>query len=328
MTDLASRTPLSPDGRLGRADRHPGLSDPVYRRRRAAVAVLAEGREVGDRACRVRYTEREHETWRSVYRALVVAHRGRVCAAVEQAREVAPIPADHVPQHAEVGDRLRSLTGFDFAVAGGFVPNKRFLGSMALGYFHAVQFVRHPALPLYTPEPDIIHDVFGHGIHLASPWFADLYRLFGAAARRVDTEDALDLISRVYWFSLEYGVLARRRRVEAYGAALLSSYGELTGLHRAEVRPWDLGEVLRQPFEVAGYQPTLFATRSLDHLAEQLHAFLDDFDEETGPRLGLPPKSQRGAIPRLPAGAGGPVAGPAVRATGEADGSTGTVHRW
>ncbi|MFG3223913.1 phenylalanine 4-monooxygenase [Kitasatospora sp. NPDC048194] len=314
MTGLESRTPLSPDGHLGRADHHPSLSDPVYRRRRAAIAALADGREVGDPARRVRYTDQEHETWRSVHQALVAAHRGRVCAEVEQAREEAPIPADHVSQHAEVGDRLRSLSGFDFAVAGGFVPNKRFLGSMALGYFHAVQFVRHPALPLYTPEPDIIHDVFGHGTHLTSPWFADLYRLFGAAAQRVDSEDALDLISRVYWFSLEYGVLVQRRQVQAYGAALLSSYGEMARLHLAEVRPWDLGQVLRQPFEVAGYQPTLFATRSLDHLAEVLHAFLDDFDEEAGLRLGLPPKAQRGVIPRLPADAGAPAAvqGPAA----------------
>ncbi|GAB2698854.1 phenylalanine 4-monooxygenase [Kitasatospora kifunensis] len=299
MADLKPRTPLAPDGRLGPVSRHPGLSDPAYLRRRNALAALARKHQVGDPAPAVSYTDEEHETWRTVHQALVAAHRGRVCEAVLQAREAAPIPADHVPQHAEVGARLRPLTGFDFTVAGGFVANKRFLGSMDRGYFHAVQFVRHPALPLYTPEPDIIHDVFGHGTHLASPWFAQLYRLFGAAAMRVDSADALDLISRIYWFSLEYGVVAERQRVRAYGAALLSSYGELARLHLAEIRPWDLGEMLRLPFEVAGYQPVLYGTRSLDHLAELLHELLDDFDEETGARLGLPPQPQRGFMARL-----------------------------
>ncbi|MFD8754587.1 hypothetical protein ACFV0O_26900 [Kitasatospora sp. NPDC059577] len=94
-------------------------------------------------------------------------------------RERAPIPPDGVPQRSEVGARLRALTGFDFTLAGGVVANERFFGSMARGHFHAVRFVRHPAVPLYTPEPDVVHDVLGHGIHLAHPQFADLYRRSG-----------------------------------------------------------------------------------------------------------------------------------------------------
>ncbi|MGW4688024.1 phenylalanine 4-monooxygenase [Streptomyces sp. NPDC004244] len=298
MADLMARTPFTPDGRLGPVSRHPGVSDPRYLRRRDGLVELADGHRVGDPSPPVRYTDEEHRTWRTVHAALVAAHRGRVCEAVVEAREAAPIPADHVPQHEEVGAGLRPLTGFGFTLAGGIVPNKRFLGSMAQGYFHAVQYVRHPAVPLYTPEPDIIHDVFGHGTHLASAWFADLYRLFGQAAARVDGEDALDLISRVYWFSLEYGVVAAQHGVRAYGAALLSSYGELERLDRADVRAWDVAEMLRLPYEVAGYQPVLFGVRSLDHLADVLHDFLDDFDEDTCSRVGLPPLHLRGETAR------------------------------
>jgi phenylalanine-4-hydroxylase len=201
-----------------------------------------------------------------------------------------------------VGTRLRELTGFDFTLAGGIVANKRFLGSMARGYFHAVQYVRHPAMPMYTPEPDIIHDVFGHRTHLTSRRFADLYRLFGTAATRVDSDDALDLISRVYWFSLEYGVVADGERgdVRAYGAALLSSYGELIRLPQAEIRAWDIAEMARVPYQVAGYQPFLFAARSLGHLESVLHGSLDDFDEETGAAMGLPPLGERGFMARPP----------------------------
>ncbi|MFJ5074037.1 hypothetical protein ACIP8Z_05445 [Streptomyces sp. NPDC088553] len=70
------------------------------------------------------------------------------------------------------------------------------MGPTAKGYVHAVPYVRHSAMPLYTPEPDVLHDVFGHGIHLADPFFTDLYRTVGRAAARVDTADALDLRQR------------------------------------------------------------------------------------------------------------------------------------
>ncbi|MFI9005679.1 phenylalanine 4-monooxygenase [Actinosynnema sp. NPDC053489] len=280
------RVPVAPDGRLGPPEAHPGLSDAAYVRRRDAIVALAEGHEVGDPSPPVAYTEQEHATWRRVHAALCAVQDGRVCRAVLELRDAAPVPDDHVPQHAEVGDRLHELTGFRFTLAPGLVPDKRFLGALARGYFHAVQYVRHPAVPLYTPEPDVLHDVFGHGTHLSSPRFADLYRAFGAAACRVDGEPALTLLSHVYWFSLEYGVAREGREVKAYGAALLSSYGELRQLHRAEIRPWDVAAIARTSYQAAGYQPVLYATRSLDHLAEVLHDFLDDFDEDTAHRLG------------------------------------------
>ena len=291
-----ARTPVARDGTLGPARRHPGLSDPAYVHRRDAIVAMAEGHEVGAPSPPVTYTEQEHETWRHVHAALTAAQEGAVCRAVLRARDTAPIPADHVPQHAEVGDLLHELTGFRFTLAGGLVPDKRFLGAMARGYFHAVQYVRHSALPLYTPEPDVVHDVYGHGTHLSSPWFADLYRLVGAAAARVDSADALDLISRVYWFTLEYGVAVEQGRPKAYGAALLSSYGELGQLHRADIRPWAVERVVDTAYVAAGYQPVLYATRSLDHVADALHDFLDEFDEDTRDRLGLPALAERGAV--------------------------------
>ncbi|MEU7531308.1 phenylalanine 4-monooxygenase [Saccharothrix sp. NPDC042600] len=295
-TTLLGQTPVTPDGRLGPAREHPGFSDPDYVKRRDAFVALADGHEVGAPSPKVRYTEQEHATWRRVHSALLEVQRDTVCRKVLRARDAAPIPADHVPQHAEVGDRLHELTGFRFTLAGGLVPNKRFLGSMARGYFHAVQYVRHPAMPLYTPEPDVLHDVFGHGTHLTCPEFAALYRAFGAAAGRVDSEDALDLLSRVYWFSLEYGVAVEDGEVKAYGAALLSSWGELRHLRRADIRPWDVEAIAGQAYQAAGYQPVLYAVPSPDHLADTLHDFLDDFDESTRDRLGLPALADRGAM--------------------------------
>ncbi|MFB7664217.1 phenylalanine 4-monooxygenase [Kitasatospora sp. NPDC056138] len=287
MKQSWERTPLTCDGLLGPAALHPGLSDPRYLERRRAVAALVRDHRVGDPAPPVAYTEPEHATWRTVHRSLATALHAHACRPVLEAREQAPIPTDHIPQHSEVGARLRRLTGFDFTPTGGVVPNKRFLGSMDRGYFHAVQFVRHPALPLYTPEPDVIHDVFGHGIHLASPELAELYRVIGRAAMRVDSSAALRVISHVYWFTLECGVIDEHGTPKAFGAALLSSSGELARLDRSRIHPLDLPTVLTTRYEISGYQPNLFCARSLRHLADTLSEFFDDFDDETVRSRGL-----------------------------------------
>jgi phenylalanine-4-hydroxylase len=139
MSDMKDSTPVTPDGRLGPAARHPGLCDLRYRERRDAIAGLALGRPVGDPSPSVTYSDEEHATWRAAYTALTAAQGAHACREALQGREEAAIPADHVPQHGEVGRRLRSLTGFDFTVAGGVVENARFLGAMARGFFHAVQ---------------------------------------------------------------------------------------------------------------------------------------------------------------------------------------------
>ncbi|MFF1496992.1 phenylalanine 4-monooxygenase [Streptomyces sp. NPDC058304] len=289
MSDIQLQTPVAADGRLGAAVEHPGLRDPRYLRRRGAIAARARSHRVGDPSPPVNYSEAEEQTWRIVHQALWTAQREHACRAVLDARGQAPIPADHIPQHGEVGSHLRRLTGFDFTLAGGVVENKRFLGSMADGYFHAVQFVRHPAVPLFTPEPDVIHDVFGHGIHLASPAFADIYRLIGQAAMRVESKDVLQMISDVYWFTLEYGVLDEGGDPKAYGAALLSSYGEIRRLRRSRIRPLNIRAILATEYDICGYQPVLFSARCLNEVTDTLGGLLEQLDDESAPRFGRTP---------------------------------------
>ena len=103
--------------------------------------------------------------------------------------------------------RLAPLTGFAYHPAPGLVPLRDFMGALAGGVFYSTQYVRHPSQPLYTPEPDIIHEVIGHGNMLGSPRFAALKRAAGEAARRVETEAALQFIADVFWFTLEFGVV-------------------------------------------------------------------------------------------------------------------------
>ncbi|CAM5696615.1 Phenylalanine 4-monooxygenase OS=Kitasatospora aureofaciens OX=1894 GN=HS99_0016315 PE=3 SV=1 [Kitasatospora aureofaciens] len=291
--ETRARTPVAADGRLGVPAEHPGLSDPHYLRRRRSLAAMARGHRVGDPAPLVEYSASEDRTWRTIHRALWSAQEEHACRAVLDAREQAPIPAHRIPQHAEVGPALRRSTGFQFTLAGGVVANKRFLGSMADGYFHAVQFVRHPAVPLFTPEPDVVHDVFGHGIHLSCPAFADIYRSIGRAARRIDDADVLQMISDVYWFTLEYGVLEEDGMPKAYGAALLSSFGEIRRLGLSDVRALDIEAMLTTPYDISGYQPVLFSARCLHEVADTLNGFLEQLDDGSASRFGRTPPGAR-----------------------------------
>ena len=144
--------------------------------------------------------------------------------------------------------------------------------------------MRHDSQPLYTPEPDIIHEVIGHGNMLASPRFAELKRLAGDAARRVQTDEALQFIADVFWFTLEFGVVWEDGELRAYGAGILSSYGEIEEFRQMEIRPLDFGEMGTMEYDITKYQPVLYAAESMDHLVAAVGGFFAAADDQTPSR--------------------------------------------
>ena len=142
------------------------------------------------------------------------------------------------------------------------MPLDEFYGSLADRVFHSTQYIRHPAAPLYTPEPDLIHEVIGHGNLLASPEFAELNLLAGQAARRCETERrASKFLADVFWFTIEFGVLHEDGELRAYGAGILSSYGEIEEFREMEIRPIDYLEMGTIDYDITHYQPVLYARR-------------------------------------------------------------------
>ena len=265
---------------------HPGVADPDYRARRNHIAALALDWEPGDPIPQVEYTEQEHEVWRTVCRELKAKHERLACADYREAVDRLSLPTDRVPQLDEVGERLRPLTGFEYHPAAGLVPFEEFYGSLADRVFHSTQYLRHHAMPLYTPEPDLIHEVIGHGNMLASDRFAELNRLAGRAARRLETKEGRDFFAKVFWFTIEFGVIREGGELRAYGAGLLSSYGEIEEFRNAELRDLDahLGHV--QEYDITKYQPILYAADGMEHLMETLGAFFSECDDDTPGRLG------------------------------------------
>src|SRR3954447_15951631 len=258
---------------------HPGFSDAAYRARRARIAAIAETYEPGSAIPRVPYTDVENDVWATVSRELSVKHERLACRTYREATERLQLPRDRVPQLQEVNERLAELTGFRVRPVAGLVPAPGFYGALADRTFFATQYVRHPSVPFYTPEPDVIHELIGHVCMLGSPAFADLYELAGAASRRTKSDGALEFFSRVFWFTVEFGVLWEDGELRAYGAGLLSSYGELDVYRNAEVHEWDVGAMGTTEYDITKYQPLLFAARSESDLFRDLGDFFKSYDE-------------------------------------------------
>ena len=258
---------------------HPGTTDPVYRARRNRLASLALSWVPGRPIPSVDYTPAEVEVWKVVSAALEGRHDELACASFLHAKAALGLPADAVPQLDDVSTALGPLTGFRYEPVAGLAPLRQFYANFAEGVFASTQYLRHPSVPLYTPEPDLIHEVIGHAHHLASPAFADLYRLVGAATARVRRDDALRFLSRVFWFTLEFGVVREAGTWKAYGAGILSSAGELDRFRAADIRPVDFSAMGTAAYDISHYQPVLYGFDSEPELFAELSAFFAAFDD-------------------------------------------------
>jgi phenylalanine-4-hydroxylase len=175
--------------------------------------------------------------------------------------------------------------------------------------------MRHTSAPFYTPEPDLVHEVVGHCSLLASPLFARLHRLAGEASQRTRTDAALDFFSRVFWFTLEFGVLVEHGELRCYGAGLLSSYGEIEVFRNARILPFDIEVMGRTDYDITTYQPVLFAAEGIDQVAEELGAWFAGFGED---RHGASPSVSRSTTSRATGSPTTVVKSPSTRSTSAA----------
>jgi phenylalanine-4-hydroxylase len=264
---------------------HPGASDPVYRERRNVIAAQALAWEPGLPVPRIEYTDSEHEVWRIVSRELAPKHEKYACRDFREAAAALALPGDRIPQLDEVTAGLEPLTGFRYHPAAGLVPLREFYSSLGDDVFHSTQYVRHDAMPLYTPEPDLIHEVIGHGNLLASPRFAEIKRQAGLAAQRIETDEALQFLADVFWFTIEFGVLREEGEVRAYGAGILSSYGEIEEFRGADLRQLDLLEMGTLEYDITKYQPVLFCADGMGELEDVVGTFFAGYDDDSPARL-------------------------------------------
>ncbi len=257
---------------------HTDQAPAAYWSRRDEIAGLA----AGDSPVDIDYTAVEHEVWSTVASTLGPIWDRHACTDVLAAKHGLALPGDRIPQLAEVDATLRPITGFGYRAVAGILPADEFFAALASRSFPSTQYVRWEGAPLYTPEPDVIHEVMGHGNCLACPEIAELHRLAGAAAGRVTTDEARQLIADVFWFTVEFGVVREGTSTRAYGAGLLSSPGELEWFaDHADIRPLDVTEMARTAYDIHHYQPVLFAGESLQHVLDEVGEFWAGVTDES-----------------------------------------------
>ena len=249
---------------------HPGISDAAYRERRDLIAAVSADLAPGSESPCVAYTRAENDVWRTVSAALHELHQEYAVDEYLAGAAALRLPSDRVPQLAAVSSRLETLTGWRVRAVPGLVPTRTFYGSLAEKTFLSTQYVRHPSVPFYTPEPDIIHELIGHVNALASPRFAALYEAAGRASLRATTDAELERFSRIFWFTMEFGVTMQRGSLRTYGAGLLSSYGEIQAFRNAEIREFDIEAMATFDYDITTFQDVLFGADSFGDVETEL----------------------------------------------------------
>lgn len=257
---------------------HPGASDPEYRERRDYIAGLSKKfRETGV-ITDVDYTEDEQNIWRHVAGKLEGLHEKHASPFYLKAKRDLGISTERIPQLSEMNRRLKELTNFRLAPIEGLVDTRAFLSWLSWRTMLSTQYIRHHSRPDYTPEPDIVHEAIGHIPMFTNQNFADYSQFIGHGAR-IATDAQIEELGRLYWFTVEFGLVEHEGEVKAYGAGLLSSYGELEHAFSDEVerRPFDLEEVISHEYTYSDMQPVLYVIPSYSELKEVTREYISRF---------------------------------------------------
>ncbi len=283
LSDHVDNRMVSASGDLIEGDRnslvvldpdHPGFRDAEYRSRRNQIAQIALSYQPGSPIPEAPYTSQEHGVWQTIWAALEPAHQKHACGEYLECIRQLNFDTDRIPQLSEVSEKVEAISGFRLEPVAGLVEPRVFLESLANGVFLCTQYIRHHSTPLYTPEPDVAHEIIGHAVTLASPRFARINRLFGEAVKKTKSRDDLDRLARIYWFTIEFGVLKEDHDVKAYGTGLLSSAGELEEMSKAELIPLDLEVAINRQYDPTHYQAVLFCAESFEQMETLLTEFL------------------------------------------------------
>ena len=253
---------------------HPGFNDRAYRRRRDEIAQLALRHDAGEAPPRVDYTPTETATWGTVARELMALYPTHACRELNEILPEVGFFPETLPQLADVDATLRARTGFRVHPVAGLVSPRDFLGMLAERIFPATQYIRHHSVPHYTPEPDVVHELLGHVPMLADPDFAALTQRLGERSLEATDTQILQL-TRLYWFTIEFGVVRQDGAIRAYGAGLLSSFGELKRAVAEEpvLHRLDVAAAAAADYPITTYQPLLWEVASIG----EAFSLVDDF---------------------------------------------------
>jgi phenylalanine-4-hydroxylase len=218
------------------------------------------------------YSPAEHAIWDLLFQRQCEMLPGRAAPAFLDGLDVLRMSKPGIPDFEELSERLRGLTGWRVVAVPGLVPDEDFFRHLANRTFVAGRFIRAPDQIDYLQEPDVFHDVFGHVPLLANPVFADYMQAYGEGGLRSLDFGAMHRLARLYWYTVEFGLIRDGADLKLYGAGIVSSYGESrfalddASPHRIGL---DLKRVMRTRYRIDNYQQTYFVIDSFEDLLRQ-----------------------------------------------------------
>lgn len=221
------------------------------------------------------YTAENQETWRQLYDRQMPYLEAHASATYLTGARAIHLVRDRIPRIAEVNRRLGPMTGWHSRPVPGYVPAAAFFACLARREFPTTIVIRPQSALGYLPEPDIFHDIFGHVPLHAEPSFAEFLQTYGRAALAADPSHT-ERLARLFWFTVEFGLIHEDGETKLYGSGLISSPGEARhalGSDALERRPFDLDEVCDHPFEIDHYQPVLYVLEDFAQLRDAMHRY-------------------------------------------------------
>jgi len=219
------------------------------------------------------YTPEQHAVWADL------VHRRRpqidayACRAYLEGYEILGLEDDRLPNLRAVTARLKPRTGWSSTPVSGFLPSDAFFEMLDARMFPTTTWLRSRDSLEYTPEPDVFHDVFGHVPMHTHPVFADFLQHYGSVCAKIQDKDTLERLGRLFWYTVEFGLIREGGNIKVYGSGVISSHGECTNVIAGgcEVCQFSLEEVLNTPVKVDRIHSRLFAIDSFDQIYEAMH---------------------------------------------------------
>lgn len=217
------------------------------------------------------YTAEQHATWAELVGRCMPQLRRHACQEYLEGFEQIGLREETIPDLTAVSAKLEPRTGWNSTAVSGFLPPDAFFEMLAARRFPTTTWLRDKNSLEYTPKPDIFHDVFGHVPMHAHPVFADFLQEYGrVCSTMTGRKDDLERMGRVFWFTVEFGVIRQQGEIKVYGSGLISSHGECSYVveHGPEIRDFNLDQVLEHSFSVSQMQPVLYAVESFQQIYE------------------------------------------------------------
>ncbi|SEJ73833.1 Phenylalanine 4-hydroxylase [Sphingobium sp. AP50] len=218
------------------------------------------------------YTPAEHAMWDQLFERQAAMLPGRVVQEFIDGLDMLRMTKPGIPDFDELSERLMRATGWQVVAVPGLVPDRVFFDHLANRRFVAGRFIRTPEQLDYLQEPDIFHDVFGHVPLLANPIFADYMQAYGEGGLRADGLGAIENLARLYWYTVEFGLIRQGSDLKLYGAGIVSSYGEsLFALDDPSPNRlgFDLKRLMRTQYRIDDFQQSYFVIDSFEDLLRQ-----------------------------------------------------------